>query len=86
VSSEIPCPSKFMKFYLSSYKIGDQPEKLMALFSNNKKIGYIPNALDFTKADPERRKRHIESDIQGLIDLGFQVELLDLKNYFDKRK
>jgi dipeptidase E len=73
-----------MKFYLSSYKIGNQPEKLVALFSDNKKIGYIPNALDFTKADPERRRKHIERDMQELIDLGFQVELLDLKNYFGK--
>ncbi len=73
-----------MKLYLSSYKIGNQPEKLLALFPDNKKVGYIPNALDFTKADPERRKKHIESDIQSLIDLGFLVELLDLKYYFDK--
>ncbi|MDD2766354.1 MAG: Type 1 glutamine amidotransferase-like domain-containing protein [Candidatus Moranbacteria bacterium] len=73
-----------MKLYLSSYKIGDQPEKLLALFSGNKKVGYIPNALDFTNANPVRRENHIESDIQSLTDNGLQVELLDLKNYFEK--
>lgn len=73
-----------MKFYLSSYKIGNQPEKLLALFSGNKKVGYIPNALDFTNADPVRREKHIKSDLQSLTDNGFQTELLDLKNYFGK--
>lgn len=74
-----------MKFYLSSYKIGNQPERLLALFSDNKKVGYIPNALDFSQADPKRREKHIESDMQDLIDNGFQVELLDLKEYFNKK-
>lgn len=73
-----------MKFYLSSYKIGNQPEKLRALFLDNKKVSYIPNALDFTGADPERRKKHIDSDLRSLIELGLQAELLDLKDYFGK--
>ncbi len=75
-----------MKFYLSSYKIGNHPEKLLALFSDNKKIGYIPNARDFTKTDPERRTERIKNDMQSLVDVGFRVELLDLKNYFGKEE
>jgi len=74
-----------MRFYLSSYKIGNQLEKLLSLFSDNKKVGYIPNALDFTQADPERREKHIENDMQSLVDNGLQVELLDLKEYFNKK-
>lgn len=73
-----------MKLYLSSYKRGDEPERLVGLFSENKIVGYIPNALDFTGADPERRMKHIESDMQGLSDIGLQPELLDLKEYFSK--
>lgn len=74
-----------MKFYLSSYKLGNEPEKLLALFSDNKKVGYIPNALDFTGVDPERREKHIENDMRSLINIGFQAELLDLKEYFNKK-
>ncbi|MGB4834173.1 MAG: Type 1 glutamine amidotransferase-like domain-containing protein [Candidatus Moraniibacteriota bacterium] len=75
-----------MKFYLSSYKIGDYPEKLLALFSENKRIDYIPNALDFTKADAERRRLHIEKDMQSLQQTGLHPELLDLKEYFEKKE
>lgn len=75
-----------MKFYLSSYKIGNQPEKLSALFSDNKKVGYIPNALDFTGADPKRRTRHIENDMGSLNETGLQSELLDLKGYFHNKE
>ncbi len=75
-----------MKFYLSSYKLGSEPEKLVGLFSENKKVGYIPNALDFTKADPQRRENHIEKDMTGLADIGLEPELLDLKDYFGKKE
>ena len=75
-----------MKLYLSSYKVGDEPEKLTALFSNNKNVGYIPNALDFTKANVERRKDHIEKDMESLKQAGLQPILLDLKEYFENRE
>lgn len=35
-----------MKFYLSSYKIGNETEELKEL-ARGKKIGFIPNALDY---------------------------------------
>jgi hypothetical protein len=43
-----------MKFYLSSFKLGNETEKLKALLPNGR-IGFVPNALDFTAADPNRR-------------------------------
>lgn len=74
-----------MKLYLSSYKIGNEKQKLLELLSKtNGKIGYIPNALDFTKADPARRQQHIESDMSELRKMNLAVELLDLKKYFGK--
>lgn len=72
-----------MKLYLSSYKVGDQPERLGNLFSDNKSVGYIPNALDFTKADAERRRIHVEKDMQGLKQIGLHPVVLDLKEYFE---
>lgn len=74
-----------MKFYLSSYKIGNETEKLKALIpANNKKTAYISNALDFS-SDAERRKQSEQSDIEHLKQFGLDVELLDLRNYFGKK-
>lgn len=73
-----------MKLYLSSYKVGDEPEKLTALFPKNKNVGYIPSALDFTKVDLERRQTHIEKDMESLRQANLQPVLLDLKEYFEK--
>jgi dipeptidase E len=75
-----------MKLYLSSYKVGDEPEKLTILFSDNKSVGYVPNALDFTKADAERRMIHVEKDMQSLEQIGLHPVLLDLKEYFLKKE
>ena len=72
-----------MKFYLSSYKLGNETERLKMLIPHNK-IGYIPNALDFSKADLERKKRHIEKDTAALRELGVGTEVIDLRDYFGK--
>lgn len=74
-----------MKFYLSSYQFGDKTEELRRLVPNHK-IGYIPNALDFSSADPVRRKKHVEKDMQSIRDLGIKCELIDLKPYFGNSK
>ncbi|HMO18488.1 MAG TPA: Type 1 glutamine amidotransferase-like domain-containing protein [Oligoflexia bacterium] len=50
------------------------------------KLDYIPNALDFTTADPEKRLKHIASDSDLLKELGFSVRVLDLREYFGKQK
>lgn len=71
-----------MKFYLSSYKLGNKTNDLVRLMSHNKKIAYIPNACDFSNADIERRKKGIEMDMESLSEIGFVPELLDLKEYF----
>ena len=50
-----------MKLYLSSYKFGNDTDKFKELMLlNNNKLGYIPNALDFTGADPVRTKQGIK--------------------------
>jgi len=74
-----------MKYYLSSYRLGnelDKLKKLVQLTSGN--FAYIPNALDFTKADPERRKAHVKEDMQNFGKYCSKIELLDLKEYFEK--
>jgi len=75
-----------MKYYLSSFKLGDETDKLKALIkSTNGKFAYISNALDFTGADSNRRKKHEISDMNELAALGAEVELLDLREYFGRK-
>ena len=75
-----------MKLYLSSYKLGDSGDKLRLLLENtNYRCAYISNALDFS-TDLQRRTKHEASDILYLTELGLEVELLDLRDYFDKQE
>jgi dipeptidase E len=73
-----------MKFYLSSFKLGEKSSELARLMSENKKIAYIPNASDYTKVDLDRRNIGNQNDMQSLRDIGLEVEYLDLKDYFGK--
>jgi len=73
-----------MKYYLSSYEVGNETEKLKRLVPKGK-IGYIPNARDFTGADPERRAKRNDKDMSSLRELSLEVELVNLQDYFGKR-
>jgi len=73
-----------MKYYLSSFKLGNDPKKFLSLFSEGVTVGYIPNATDFTDSDPEKVKAHIDGDVKALEELGLIVKVVDLKKYFKK--
>jgi dipeptidase E len=75
-----------MKFYLSSYKLGEEVDQFKEMMPPGKKLGYIPNALDYSGANPQRRKQGIQEGMDELRNLGFDVELIDLKNYFGRNK
>jgi dipeptidase E len=72
-----------MKFYLSSYKIGKETEKLKEL-ARGKKIGFIPNSLDYV--EPKFRQESNQRNMKDLSDLDIDVEMLDLKDYFGKKE
>jgi len=72
-----------MKFYLSSYRIGNQAEKLKSLVPKGKKLGVIPNALDYI--EPELRRQSNERCMNDLTDIGINIEMLDLQNYFNRK-
>lgn len=73
-----------MKLYLSSYKIGDKKEELKRWIKNNgKKIILIANSRDY-KPDSIEKEESINKNIIELEDLGFEVERLDLRNYFGR--
>ncbi len=71
-----------MKLYLSSFLLGNHPEKLLELAGNGKRAVLILNALDNSK--PESREKYKLSQTEGLQQLGFDVMELDLRNYFGK--
>ena len=72
-----------MKLYLSSYRLGDNPDALVNLVRNNKKVAVIANAMDFL-TDEAGRKESAEMEIRDLEILGFEPEEVDLRKYFGK--
>jgi len=67
--------------YLSSYKLGNQKEVLKSMALSNKSLAYVPNARDFWPGSDTQD--NIQEDIRALTEIGFEVEILDLKNYFN---
>jgi len=74
-----------MRFYLSSFKFGNEVERLREMLHAGSRIGHINNARDFTGADPERRVRHQQEEIEKLNELGCVAEVLDMKDYFGRQ-
>lgn len=70
-----------MRLYLSSFKIGNQPQKLAELVGENKHALVIMNAMDNW---PDKRKVYLQSESEVLERLGFTTSELDLRDYFDK--
>jgi dipeptidase E len=73
-----------MKLFLSSYRLGNSPKKLVELLSNNKKIAVIANAMDFV--DDLQREEKTRQSIDELKNLGLFPEEIDLRDYFEKQK
>lgn len=75
-----------MKLYLSSYKLGDKKEELKKwIVEHNNKICLIPNSRD-VYPDGERKINGIQEDVKELEDLGFDVTVISLKDYFDNNE
>lgn len=71
-----------MRLYLSSYKLGNQPEQMLPLIKGGKKTAIIMNAQD--NVLPERRAERLLEEIDNLTGLGLKPEELDLRNFFGK--
>ena len=75
-----------MKLYLSSYRIGNRSEELRSwIKKHDNKILVIPNALDIY-LDSKRKNDGILEKCQDLENIGFKVEILDLRNYFSNNE
>jgi len=71
--------------YLSSFRLGDHPEHLVALLDDPRgPAAIIPNACD--GYPPDGRREGVQREIDALSGLGIDAQVLDLRDYFDRRE
>ena len=71
-----------MRLYLSSFLLGNQPQKFPELVEPGRQLALILNALDNRQ---KIRAEFLDSQTKALSDLGFLVEELDLRAYFGRQ-
>jgi dipeptidase E len=72
-----------VKFYLSSYHLCDQPERLSAFEAKNNRVAVVQNALN-AYTDLERRERGLQREFADLKAIGLVPEELDLRQFFSR--
>lgn len=70
-----------MRFYLSSFKLGEQSDSLSSMYGNRLPVGYVANALDHV-TDEKWLNDWIASDIAQLTEVGLSVRRFDLRDFF----
>ncbi len=71
-----------MRLYLSSYRVGNQPEQLRA-FTEGRVLAFIPNAMDHV--DAVAREKSNAAALEEVRRVGIDVEQLDLRLYFERQ-
>lgn len=72
-----------MRLYLSSFRIGDRPDRLRGLLGGGPaRIAVIADAVDAAPQDV--RRAGVERELDALAGLGLQPEELDLRDFFDR--
>ncbi|MDN3351177.1 Type 1 glutamine amidotransferase-like domain-containing protein [Actinomadura sp. DC4] len=69
-----------MRLYLSSYRLGDEPERLTALLRTPRPAAVVANAVDMLPAD--LRAEGVAGEVTALAGLGLTAEEVDLRAYF----
>ena len=73
-----------MRLFLSSYRAGKYPERLVDFFGNRAKIAVITNAKDYTPVD--ERKLKVKEVLDFFTCLGLSPVEIDLRDYFSDQK
>jgi dipeptidase E len=68
-----------MRMYLSSFRMGDQPEQLVQLLDVVGPAAVVANAID--GASDDVRAEGVERELAALAELGVDAEELDLRDY-----
>jgi dipeptidase E len=66
-----------MRLYLSSFRVGSHPQRLLQLLGERRRTALIPNALD--GVSEEDRGPSLQRDVGELEALGLDVTLVDLR-------
>jgi len=69
--------------YLSSFRMGDHPERLIAMLGAPARAAVITNACDVYP--PDDRRQGVERELGALAQLGLEAEELDLRHYFGRK-
>lgn len=69
-----------MRLYLSSYSFGDHTDELVRMAGFGTRALMIGNPSDLH--DATARKETVDRQLNGLKELGFETEELDLRDYF----
>ena len=70
-----------MRFYLSSFKLGEHFDSLLTLYGSQRPLGYVANALDHLNGGAWIDE-WVTADISQLTEIGFDVRPFDLRDYF----
>ncbi len=68
-----------MKLYLSSFRLGDHPERMVAMLPPAARVAVVCNSID--TEDPGVRREKVADEITWLTDLGLRPEELDLRSW-----
>lgn len=68
-----------MRLYLSSFRLGNHPDRLVALARGHMRAAVILNACDWMP--PDDREVRVAQEIAALEGLGFAASELDLRRY-----
>jgi dipeptidase E len=71
-----------MKLYLSSYRFGNQTDKLQAMLGAKRRTAIIANAKDGTTLD--RRAMRLQEQFDESRQLGLEPSEVDLREYFGR--
>ena len=71
-----------MRLYLASQNLGPYTNELLKLVGEGRKALFIENARDYYP--DEKRANDLQEKLAMLSKLGFEVEELNLRNYFGK--
>jgi dipeptidase E len=66
-----------MRLYLSSFRVGSYPQRLLQLLGAGRRVALIPNALD--GVPKQARRPSLEHDSEELQALGLEVPQVDLR-------
>jgi dipeptidase E len=77
--------------YLSSYRLGDHPERMVAMLKAPARAAVIANACDAYPSETRpgletRRQAGVSFEIAALGGLGIEAEELDLRAYFGRKE